>query len=161
MLRRGTASFGLKLLKSQRVRKKKNKIETTKSNKKKELQSEIGNVNKVIAEANGELDQARLRGDAYYTAREAEAKKIMIEGKNRVATIEKKIEALQKQGGEDLVRLEVAKSLMESGAQFYLVQGQSAGQGSLNVSKMDYNQLLEQLGKLGIVGETPIHQNTK
>ena len=145
----------------QKAQEQKNAIETIKSNKKKEIQEEIGRVNQAIAEADGELEQARLRGDAYYTAKEKEAERIMIEGKNRVAAIQKNIEALQKQGGEDLVRLDVAEALIKSKAVFYIIPGQGAGSGSLNVAKTDYNQLLEQLGKLGIAGETPAQQDTK
>lgn len=145
----------------QKAQEQENAIETIKSNKKELLQTKIGQVNESIAKANGELKQAKLRGDAYYAAKKNEAERIMVEGQNEVTAIKKNIEALQKQGGEDLVRLKVAEALMKSGAGFYLIQGQGAGQGSLNVSKMDYNQLLEQLGKLGIIGETPVQHNAK
>ena len=139
----------------QQAQQMKNKIDTIRAKKKKEIQEMIAHVNKVVAKADGKTMQAKLRGDAYYDAKKAESKAILIEGKNEAEAIMKHIEALKRSGGASIIRLEIGKSLIDSKSKFFLIDkgDKSNGSGKLDFSKIDYNKFLDQMGLMFLADE--------
>jgi regulator of protease activity HflC (stomatin/prohibitin superfamily) len=130
-----------------------NQIGTVESDKSKMLQEAIGVTNKIIADAEGQAAQAKDTGNAYYTEKENQALAITAEGKNAAAVIAEKIKSLKQSGGESLVRLEIGKQLIASNAPFFLVnRGEGSGNG-LDVSKIDYNEIMGRIGKMSAAGE--------
>lgn len=131
-----------------------NSIATMKTQKKQELQNTIGDVNKQVADAEGKENQAKLKGDAYFTEKENNTLAITVEGQKTAEGIAKEIASLKNAGGESLVRLKIGQQLIASGAPFYLVnRGEGSGDGNLDMSKLDYNEFLSQIGKMSLAGE--------
>ena len=123
------------------------RIETVRAKKKKELLEAESLYNARISEAKGFKEQSAYEGNAYYAARENEAKAIAAEGSAQVEGLRQQIAALSGKGAEAMLRLEVAKQLSKSGAKFVAINpGKDKGNASIDLSKTDMNQLLQQLG---------------
>jgi hypothetical protein len=123
------------------------RIETVRAKKKKELLEAESLFNARLSEAKGFKEQSAYEGNAYYAARENEAKAIAAEGSAQVEGLRQQIAALSGKGAEAMLRLEIAKQLSKSGAKFVAINpGKEKGGASVDLSKTDMNQLLQQLG---------------
>ena len=121
-------------------------------------------VNRLIEEAEGYKKQAQFRGNGYYDARSNEAKGITAEGEAFVKGLREKINALTGPGGKAILKLEIAKSLLASNPRFIVTGSKSnkvgsAGGNSIDVKKIDTNQLLDQIGVFEALKEdTPVRE---
>lgn len=132
------------------------RIETVRAKKQKEFAEAESAFNARIAEAKGYKEQSAYQGDSYFTARSNEAKAVTAEGNAEVEGLRQQIAALSGQGGQAMLRLEVAKQLAKGNPRFVaLGQGRSGGGAAeLGLSKIDLNQVLQQLGVVeGLYGE--------
>jgi hypothetical protein len=131
------------------------RIATVKADKERALQDKIGEVNKLVADAEGERQQAKDRSSGNFKAKENTAKAILIEGQNESSWIRKKIEALNRPGGKKVVMMEIAQNIIDSGAPYYVIDEGSSGGGNMNFRKLDMNKMLQQLGAASLGGEHP------
>jgi hypothetical protein len=130
--------------KEQDIEGERTRIETVRAKKRTEFSQAESTFNARIAEANGYKEQSTYQGDSFYAAKSNEAKAITAEGNSEVEGLRKQIAALSGKGGKAMLRLEVAKQLGKADPKFIAVnQGASA---ALDLSKIDTNQLLQQLG---------------
>jgi hypothetical protein len=151
------ASYQEKLTQIQKLREDTNRemarIETIKAKKQKELSEVRATVNQKVAEVDGYLNQIRIGADGYYNAKKNEADAILAQGKAEAEGMVKKIEALSGPGGEAVLKLEIAKTLIASNPKFVVLPsggghgaGGAGGAQELSFTKTDLNQLLMQMG---------------
>ncbi len=133
----------------QQAQAKTNEVKTKEADWLMQFQTAQGQYNQVVAEAEGKKRQKIASADAYFEARKNEAEAIRISGENEVAGITRQIEALQQAGGENIVRLEYGKSLLESQARFWILPG-GEGSENMNFNTTNYNQLLKDLGMVSL-----------
>jgi len=145
----------------QDIQGERSRIETVRAKKQKEYSEAESKYNARLEEARGFKEQSAYQGDSYFAARSNEAKAILAEGRAEVDGLRKQIAALSGKGGETMVRLEVARQLAQSNPKFVSLsaaKGGAAGSAgaSLELSKTDMNQLLQQLGVAeGVVDRAP------
>jgi SPFH domain / Band 7 family len=118
---------------------------TVEADKAREFNDKQAEVNRILAEANGYLNQAKLKGDGYFDSKTNEAKAILASGKAEVDGLIEQINALSGPGGEAILKLELVKNLISSNARFFIMGG-AAGRDSLEVKKTDTNEILRQIG---------------
>jgi regulator of protease activity HflC (stomatin/prohibitin superfamily) len=109
---------------------------------KKLLQDAIGEVNKLIAQANGQFQEAVLSSDAYYQQQTNLAAATIAEGTAEAASIQKMREAMQNEGGLVQVKMAIADSLR--GKKIVMIP--TGGANSFNLQTLDLNEILKQLG---------------
>jgi hypothetical protein len=130
--------------KEQDIEGERSRIETVRAKKKTEYSQAESLYNSRVAEAKGYKEQSTYQGDSFYTAKTNEAKAIAAEGNAEIEGLRKQIAALSGKGGKAMLRLEVAKQLGKADPKFVAVN--PGGAGTLDLSKTDMNQLLQQLG---------------
>ena len=128
--------------KTKREKLRKATVEADKAREFNDVQAEV---NRQVAEAHGYNNQAKLKGDGYYEAKSNESKAILAAGKAEVDGLIEQINALAGPGGEAILKLELVKNLVKSNPKFF-VMGSSGGNNSLEVKKVDANDLLKQIG---------------
>jgi len=126
----------------QDTERERSRIETVRAKKKQEFNQVQASINRAIAEADGYKKQAAFQGDAYFEGRSNEAKGILALGKAEVEGLVQQIKALEGPGGRAILRLEIAKQLLAAKPNFVVLNGSS----SMQVQKLDTNELLRQLG---------------
>jgi hypothetical protein len=132
--------------KEQDIQGERTRIETVRAKKHAEFSQAESAYNAQIAEANGYKEQSKYLGDSYFQAKVNEAKAIEAEGRSEVEGLKQRIAALAGKGGQNMVRLEVAKQLTKGNPKFIAVSPNS-GSG-VEVSRTDVNELIQQLGVL-------------
>ncbi len=125
--------------------------------KKIEYNELLAKVNRIVAEAKGKKEQAELRGDAYFKAKNLEASRITTVGTQEIEGLKKRIEALSGPGGEAILKSEIADELSKSNATFVVInqEGSNGGGNSIGVNKLDTNDLLKQIGVIEALKEAP------
>ncbi|MBU2101881.1 MAG: prohibitin family protein [Candidatus Omnitrophota bacterium] len=110
------------------------------------LQQTQGDVNKMVANVDGEYAKAKIAADAYYQQQGMFAKAIEVEGVAESKGIEKMVEALNSAGGRTMVKLKIAEAL--AGKRIYLLP---FAEGGIDLRTTDVNDLLKVYGvkKLG------------
>lgn len=121
--------------------------DTVIAEKQKQYHLEQAKVNRLVAEAQGYLNQAKIRGDAYLQSQKNEADAILAAGTAEVQGLIEKIEALSGPGGRALLKLELSRALMKSNPSFVLMGNGKGGDG-IEVNRIDTNELLGQFGVL-------------
>ena len=101
--------------------------------------------------SDGLLRQATERGNAKFAALSQDAERIFRVGMSEVEGMKSTIEALSGPGGEALLRLEVARTLMQGESKF-VVLNQSKGDG-IDVNRLDTNELIRQMGGFAAIQE--------
>jgi hypothetical protein len=145
--------------KEQDIEGERTRIETVRAKKHTEFSEAESLFNARLAEAKGYKEQSSYQGDSYYAAKSNEAKAIRAEGEAEVEGLKKQIAALSGKGGKAMVRLEVAKQLSKAAPRFITVN--PAQNGSIDLSKTDMNQLIQQLGIAeGLAGQGSSSQTT-
>lgn len=120
------------------------RIETVKAQKEQDFNNAQAAFNRQVAEAEGYLDQAKLRADSYFKTRGNVAKGITAKGMAEVEGMKAQIAALAGEGGRAMLRLELSKELLKGDPKFVIMQ--ESGQTGLSVNRTDVNQLLKQIG---------------
>lgn len=149
------ASYGDKLQEIQRLRedteREQARIKTVEAQKQQELNEMQAKVNRIVQEATGFKEQAKLRGVSYEEAKKNEAEGILAQGKGEVQGLIEQMNALAAPGGMNMVRVEIARQLAKSKSKFVTL-GSSQG---LEVQRLDTNQLL---GTLGLLEAAPVER---
>lgn len=106
------------------------------------VQMAQGDVNKMVAEVDGEFMKAKIEADAYYEQQTRIAKAIEAEGRAEAQGIEKMVEALNSSGGKTMVKIKLAEALQ--GKRIFLLPfGDSGG---IDLKTTDVNDLLKVYG---------------
>lgn len=108
---------------------------------KRKLEEARGEVNKMVAEVDGEYMMAKINVDAYYEKQALIAEAIKAEGIAEAKSILEMNKAMESAGGEALVKLRIAEALQ--GKQIVLLP---VSEGGMNLKKTDINQLLNVMG---------------
>jgi hypothetical protein len=119
------------------------RVDTVVALKSQKLNEVQAQVNRVIAEANGFSDQAKIRGDNYLLARANEAKGIRAKGFAEAEGLLEQIKALAGEGGRSLLKLDIAEQLAKKHGRFVVM---NEGGSALSVNRTDTNDLLKTLG---------------
>ncbi|MBX7100440.1 MAG: hypothetical protein K1X89_22165 [Myxococcaceae bacterium] len=106
---------------------------------KRNLETAKGEVNQLIAKAQGELQRVKLAADSSLVQSSNEAEAILIEAKANALAIEKRNAALAGQGGRTMVKLRIAEALQ--GKHIVLVP---SGKGA-TVQTLDVNSLVSKM----------------
>lgn len=110
------------------------------------LQQAQGEVNKMVADIDGEFQKAKISANAYYEQQTMIAKAIEAEGVAEAKGIEKMVEALNNAGGTTMIKLKLAESL--NGKKIYLMPyGSSDG---IDLKTTNVNELLKLYGIKGL-----------
>ena len=108
---------------------------------KRKLEEARGEVNKMVADADGDYEKAKIEADAYYQKQQRIAEAIKTEAVTEAEGIREMNEAMNRAGGETLVKLKVAESLQ--GKKIILLP---MSEGGMNLKTTDMNQLIQVLG---------------
>ena len=107
----------------------------------KELEMAKGEVNKVVADADGVFAKAKIEADAYYEQQKYLADAINAEGKAEAQGIEQMNKALAGSGGETMVKLRIAEALQ--GKKIILLP---MSEGGMNLKTTNINELIDVMG---------------
>ena len=108
---------------------------------KRKLEQARGEVNKIVADADGDYEKAKIEADAYHEKQQRIAEAIKTEAVTEAEGIREMNEAMNRAGGETLVKLKVAESLQ--GKKIILLP---MSEGGMNLKTTDMNQLIQVLG---------------
>jgi len=109
---------------------------------KRKLQDAVGEVNKMIAVADGDYEQAKIEADAYYEKQGKLAQAIENEGIAEAEGIRKMNEALSGAGGEIMVKMKLAEALKDK----KIILIPTSGEGGVNFKTLNINELLSMQG---------------
>jgi regulator of protease activity HflC (stomatin/prohibitin superfamily) len=112
------------------------------------IQQAQGEVNKMIADVDGEYAKAKINVDAYYEQQQMIAKAIEAEGIAQAQGIEKLVDALNNSGGKTMVKLKLAEAL--KGKKIYLLP---FSDGGIDLKTTNVNDLLRIYGLDKLKGE--------
>jgi regulator of protease activity HflC (stomatin/prohibitin superfamily) len=107
----------------------------------KELEKARGQVNEVVASADGVFAKAKIEADAYYEQQKFLADAIVAEGKAEAQGIEQMNKALAGAGGETMVKLRIAEALQGKKILLLPISG-----GGMNLKTTDINSLINTMG---------------
>lgn len=138
----------------QETERERERVDTVVAQKQQVFNETQARVNRMVAEAQGELEQAKIRGENYLKARSNESQGILAKGKAEVQGMIEQINALAGPGGRALLRLDLAQQLA-GGAQKFVVLNQ---QGAVNVQRTDVNELLGNIGLLEGLRDSPVEK---
>ena len=130
------------------------RIASVRQKKREEYNRVLAEVNRAVADADGFKDQAIFIGDSYFEAKSNEAKGIEAAGAAEVEGIIEKVEALAGPGGEELLKMELARNLRESDPKFIVIGKGKTESSDIAVNKLDTNSLIQQLGLIEGLQET-------
>ena len=116
---------------------------------KRKLEEAKGEVNEIVAKADGVFSRSKIEADAYYNQQEKLAKAILAEGRAEAKGIRKMNQALAGSGGDVMVKLELAKALKNK--RIVLLPTQSG----YDIKTTDINQLLEVYGTQKVAQKKP------
>jgi len=106
------------------------------------MQQAQGDVNKMVADVDGEFKKAEIGADAYFEQQKMLAKAIEAEGEAEAKGIEKMVEAVNNTGGTTMIKLKLADAL--KGKKIYLLPyGSSDG---IDLKTTNVNDLLKVFG---------------
>ena len=106
------------------------------------LQTAQGEVNKMVADVDGEFMKAKIEADAYYEQQTKIAQAIEAEGTAQAQGITKMVEALNSSGGETMVKIKIAEAL--AGKKIFLLPfGDNSG---VDLKTTNVNDLLRIYG---------------
>ncbi|MGA1191490.1 MAG: SPFH domain-containing protein [Bdellovibrionota bacterium] len=103
----------------------------------------LGLKNALLREAAGYREKRIQDGENYLREKKNQAQAMRSAADAEATALQKQIEAFSGPGGDALVRLELAKRLLENKPRFVILSGSKNG-GDINVNRMDANKLLEQ-----------------
>jgi len=115
---------------------------------KRKLEEAKGEVNKLIADADGTYRKAQIEADVYYEQQKLLAEAIKAEGIADAQGIQEMNNAMAGTGGEAFVKLRIAEALQ--GKQIMLLP---VSEGGMNLKTTDMNQLINTLGVKAMSGK--------
>ncbi len=108
---------------------------------KRKLEEAKGEVNKMVADADGQYLKDKIEADVYQEQQELLAKAIEAEGIAEAKGVREMNNALAGSGGETIVKLRIAEAL--AGKRIILLP---VSEGGMNLKTTDINRLIETLG---------------
>jgi regulator of protease activity HflC (stomatin/prohibitin superfamily) len=125
----------------QRVEKNRSAQHAVLEEYKRKLEDAKGEVNKMVANVDGEYRRAKIETDAYYEKQSLLAQATRAEGIAEAEGIREMNKALTGSGGEALVKLRIAEALQDKKILLLPVS-----EGGMNLKTMDMNRLIEMMG---------------
>jgi regulator of protease activity HflC (stomatin/prohibitin superfamily) len=125
----------------QQVEKNKSAQHAATEEYKRKLEEARGEVNKMVADADGEYLKAKIEADVYLEQQQLLAKAILAEGIAEANGIQEMNNALAGSGGEAIVKLRIAEALQSKRIILLPVS-----EGGMNLKTTDINRLIETLG---------------
>jgi len=125
----------------QRVEKNRSAQRAAQEEYKRKIEDAKGEVNKMVADVDGEYLRAKIETDAYYQKQVLIAQAIKAEGMAEAEGIREMNKALTGSGGETLVKLRIADALQ--GKRILLLP---VSEGGLNLKTTDINKLIDTMG---------------
>jgi len=140
----------LKAIQSQieETEREKARIATVLAQKEQERNNMQAEVNQMIEAAKGYRDQAMRRGDNLLKAKRNQADGILASGEAAATGLREMVAALSGPGGKALLKIELARQLVENNPSYIIVGEGSSDANSLAVNRLDTNDLIGQLGLL-------------
>ncbi len=132
----------------QRVEKNKSAQHAVAEEYKRKLEEAKGEVNKLVADVDGEYLKAKIQVDAYYEKQELLAQAITAEGIAEAKGIMEMNNAMASAGGEALVKLKIAEALQ--GKKIVVLP---VSEGGMNLKTTDINALLNTMGIKSLAGK--------
>ena len=114
---------------------------------KRKLEEAKGEVNKMVADADGTYRKDKIEADVYHEKQELLAEAIKAEGIAEAKGIQEMNEALSGMGGEAFVKLQIAEALQ--GKRIILLP---VSEGGMNLKTTDVNRLIETMGIRSLAG---------
>ena len=108
---------------------------------KRKLEEAKGEVNKMVANADGEYLRAKIEADVYLEQQQLIAEAIKTEGIATAKGIQEMNNAMAGSGGEALVKLRIAEAIQ--GKRIVLLP---VSEGGMNLKTTDINRLIETMG---------------
>ncbi len=108
---------------------------------KRKLEEAKGEVNKMVADADGQYLKDKIEADVYQEQQQLLAKAVEAEGIAEAKGVREMNNALAGSGGETIVKLKIAESL--AGKRIILLP---VSEGGMNLKTTDINRLIETLG---------------
>jgi regulator of protease activity HflC (stomatin/prohibitin superfamily) len=125
----------------QRVEKNRSAQHAALEEYKRKLEDAKGEVNKMVANVDGEYRRAQIEADAYFAKQSLLAQATRAEGIAEAEGIRKMNAALTGSGGEALVKLRIAEALQDKRIILLPVS-----EGGMNLKTTDINKLVEMMG---------------
>ena len=125
----------------QQVEKNKSAQHAAKEEYKRKLEEARGEVNKLVADADGQYLKDKIEADVYQEQQQLLARAIQAEGIAEAKGIQEMNNALAGSGGEAIVKLRIAEALQ--GKRIVLLP---VSEGGMNLKTTDVNRLIETLG---------------
>jgi regulator of protease activity HflC (stomatin/prohibitin superfamily) len=125
----------------QQVEKNKSAQRAAAEEYKRKLEEAKGEVNKMVADADGQYLKDKIEADVYQEQQELLAKAIQAEGIAEATGIREMNNALAGSGGEAIVKLKIAEAIQ--GKRIILLP---VSEGGMNLKTTDINRLIETLG---------------
>jgi regulator of protease activity HflC (stomatin/prohibitin superfamily) len=134
----------------QRVEKNRSAQHAALEEYKRKLEDAKGEVNKLVANVDGEYRRAKIEADAYFDKQSLLAQAIKAEGIAEAEGIRQMNKALTGSGGEALVKLRIAEALQ--GKKIVLLP---MSEGGMNLKTTDINKLIELMGIKALAAPAP------
>ena len=125
----------------QQVEKNKSAQHAATEEYKRKLEEARGEVNKMVADADGQYLKDKIEADVYQEQQQLLAKAIQAEGIAEATGIQEMNNALAGSGGEAIVKLRIAEAIQ--GKRILLLP---VSEGGMNLKTTDINRLIETLG---------------
>lgn len=125
----------------QRVERNKSAQAAATEEYKRKLEEARGEVNKMVADADGAYLKAKIEADVYYEQQQLLAEAIEAEGIAEAKGIQEMNEALVGAGGEAMVKLQIAEAIQ--GKKIILLP---VSEGGMNLKTTNINELINTLG---------------
>ena len=136
-----------KKIADQQVEKNKSAQHAATEEYKRKLEEAKGDVNQMVADADGEYLKAKIEADVYAEQQQLLAQAIKAEGIAEATGIREMNNALAGTGGEAIVKLRIAEALQ--GKHIILLP---VSEGGMNLKTTDINRLIETLGVKSLSG---------
>lgn len=130
-----------KKIADQRVEKNKSAQHVAFEEYKRKLEEAKGEVNKLVANVDGEFRRAKIEADAYFEKQSLLAQATRAEGIAEAEGIRQMNKALTGSGGEALVKLRIAEALQDKKIVLLPIS-----EGGMNLKTTDINKLIEIMG---------------
>jgi regulator of protease activity HflC (stomatin/prohibitin superfamily) len=131
----------------QQVEKNKSAQHAATEEYKRKLEEAKGEVNKMVADADGQYLRDKIEADVYQEQQQLLAKAIQAEGIAEATGIQEMNNALAGAGGEAIVKLRIAEAIQ--GKRIMLLP---VSEGGMNLKTTDINRLIETLGVKALSG---------
>jgi regulator of protease activity HflC (stomatin/prohibitin superfamily) len=131
----------------QQVEKNKSAQHAATEEYKRKLEEARGEVNKMVADADGQYLKDKIEADVYQEQQQLLAKAIQAEGIAEATGIQEMNNALAGSGGEAIVKLRIAEAIQ--GKRIILLP---VSEGGMNLKTTDINRLIETLGVKSLSG---------